>query len=285
MKSDQMPTVNPQPWPVDDSPREQFCLDSVPKPDPLENFSRLSLEELGSAALLDRQEIKYTFAENKLDSILLGLAAEYNILEIKGKTSFEYRSVYLDTPDRALFHQHQAGARPRWKIRFRTYLSSGITYLELKCKDNQDQTQKNRQQVTQLDDSIPSMIAMLNETQYTGSTADLQPVLTTHYTRTTLVNMNRMERVTLDQQLHFSDGIQSQSFTNLVVAEVKFERFNPCSPFLRQIKAYGVQSTRFSKYCLGSLLLDPSLKYNRFKPIIHHIAPVTRGGIFHDWLD
>jgi hypothetical protein len=254
------------------------------KGDPLLGFTPLSLEDLGNAALLDREETKFVLPENRLGSLLPGLEPEYHILEIKGEKSFDYLSVYLDSPDRIFYHQHQSGTRPRWKIRLRTYLNTGISFLEVKQKDNRDQTHKTRQRINPPIYNLSKIHRLLQGTSYPGNTTNLTPVLKTYYTRMTLVHNEKQERITLDRQLRFSNHTGSQSLTNLVVVEIKQERFNPRSPFLIRLKQIKVQPTRFSKYCLGSLLLDPTLKHNRFKPILHQIMPLTLGGNLYEWI-
>ena len=253
------------------------------KGDPLFGFLSLSLEELGDAALLDREETKFALQENKMGSLLAGLESEYNILEIQNRKSFNYLSVYLDTPDRIFYHQHQAGSRPRWKIRLRTYLNSGISFLEVKRKDNRNQTHKTRLQINLPIDNESIGNGLLQRANYPGILIDLKPVLRTYYSRMTLIHKTKGERITLDRQLRFSDNLRSQSLSNLVVVEVKQDRFNPRSPFLIRLNQIGVRPTRFSKYCLGSLLLDRSLKHNRFKPILHQLMPLISGGSTHEW--
>ena len=250
---------------------------------PLDLFSTLSLEELGEAALLDRKETKFIFPEKSLPALLPGLESEYHLLEIEGRSSFDYLSVYYDTPDRVFYNQHQAGARPRWKIRQRTYLNTGLSFWEVKRKDNRNLTSKTRQRIKQPSDQVLIMSRLLEQAKYPERLVDLNPVLETRYTRITLIHKSRQERITLDCQLSFSDGVCSEPLSNLMVAEVKQNRLNLRSPFLIQLKQISIQPCRFSKYCLGSLLLDPTLKYNRFKPIILQIKSLPFKGRTHEW--
>ena len=259
----------------------KFILSS--SENPLDRFSILSLGELGDAALLNRKETKYLFPEELLPDILPGLESEYHILDIKGRKSFDYLSVYIDTPERVFYQQHQTGARPRWKIRQRNYLNSGISYLEVKRKDNRNLTHKIRQRIDQPKDQQLLVRRLLERTNYPGSVADLEPVLKTSYTRITLVHNSRQERITLDYRLSFSDGVCTTSLPDLVVAEVKQNRLNLRSPFLIHLKQFRGQPSNFSKYCLGSLLLDPTMKYNRFKPILIQIQSLKAKGKNHEW--
>ena len=246
-------------------------------------YSSLSLEELGCASLLDRQETKYLFPEGRILSLLSGLETEYHVLEINGRQSFDYRSVYFDTPDRLFYQQHHAGTLPRWKIRQRIYLNSGKSFLEAKYKDNRLVTHKTRQQVNHPIEHISEGGNLFLKSFFPGRIADLIPVLETRYTRITLVHKNKGERITLDLQLRFSDGACSKSLPNLVVAEIKQDRLNPRSSFISQVKQNGIRPGRFSKYCIGSTLLNPGLKHNGFKPILHQLNSLLEGEKPNEW--
>ena len=254
-----------------------------PRINPLGLYSSLSLEELGPASLLDRQETKYIFLEDRMLSLLSGLETEYHVLEINGRQSFDYRSIYFDTPDRLFYKQHHAGTLPRWKIRQRIYLNSGKSFLEVKHKDNRLVTHKTRQQINHPIGHISEGGNRFLKSFFPGRIADLVPVLETRYTRITLVHENKGERITLDLQLRFSDGTCSKSLPNLVVAEIKQNRLNPRSLFISQVKQNGVRPGRFSKYCIGSLLLNPGLKHNRFKPSLHQLNSLLEGEKPNEW--
>ena len=249
----------------------------------LDLFSTLSLEELGEAALLDRQEITYHIPEKQMLNLLNGLEADYQILDIDGRRHFDYLSIYLDTPDRVFYQQHHAVAHPRWKIRRRTYLNTGISYWEAKHKDNRNLTHKTRQRIGQHNYPLLLLIRLLEQTNYPGSIPGLEPVLKTHYIWITLVHKHRQERITLDSRLSFAGGLCTTTYSNLVVVEIKQIRLNLRSLFRTRIKQVWGQPCRFSKYCLGSLLLDPALKYNRFKSILHQINSLNSEGRNHEW--
>jgi hypothetical protein len=51
----------------------------------------------------------------------------------------------------------------------------------------------------------------------------------------------------------------------LVIAEVKRSRFSGYSDFINLLNEERIKPTGMSKYCLGMILLDKNLKYNRFK--------------------
>ena len=58
----------------------------------------------------------------------------YRVQEVQGERNIVYHTTYLDTPDYAMYLAHQNGRVIREKIRVRTYVSSGLTFLEVKKK-------------------------------------------------------------------------------------------------------------------------------------------------------
>ena len=64
--------------------------------------------------------------------------------------------------------------------------------------------------------------------------------------------------------------------TDLVIAEVKREGNAP-SAFIKLIKEEHIRPTGMSKYCIGSVLLDETIKYNNFKPHLLAINKLTNG--------
>jgi hypothetical protein len=248
----------------------------------LNQFSPISLEQLGNAALMDRQETKYIFRKDHILNFLFGLESEYRVLEIEGQRGCSYRTEYFDTADFHFFQQHQNGSGQRWKVRQRTYLDSQANFLEVKYKDNRKRTRKSRIQTdVTLNHILENENAFLSANA-PHSMAELHPKLEVWYTRTTLVKNEGLERVTLDSQLNYSNGKISQDLEGLMIAEIKQAAYNPTSPFMAQMKMGGVRPSPFSKYCIGISLLYPETKHNRFKPILHHISNLLGGDITNE---
>ena len=91
------------------------------------------------------------------------------------------------------------------------------------------------------------------------------------FSRITLVNKKIKERLTFDINFRFEKEEQKGSFENIVIAEVKQEKVNYASPFMRLIKTNGIRPFRISKYCLATASLYPELKQNNFKSKFLHI--------------
>lgn len=85
------------------------------------------------------------------------------------------------------------------------------------------------------------------------------------------------ERVTIDSGIHFHNratGIDAD-ISRLLVIEVKHEVGAPMSAIERALHEMHILPRRMSKYCIGTALTDPSVKYNRFKPKLLYIDRLT----------
>ncbi|NQS92552.1 MAG: polyphosphate polymerase domain-containing protein [Chloroflexi bacterium] len=243
----------------------------------LDKFSPISLKELGAASLMDRQETKFIFKADQINHLLMGLETQYQVLEIQGLQVCRYRTVYFDTNDYLFFKQHHTGAGQRWKIRKRTYLDTNLTFLEVKYKDNRKKTLKTRIQTEGNPDQTSSPDHIIFTANLPCPPGDLHVCLETRYTRTTLVYKNSRERITLDSGLSFSDGKKYLDLPGLMIAEIKQNVYSAQSPFMDRLKSNGIRQIQFSKYCIGMVLINPTIKHNRFKPTLHKLKNILEG--------
>jgi hypothetical protein len=98
-----------------------------------------------------------------------------------------------------------------------------------------------------------------------GKEYGLESKLWNSFDRITLVNKFEKERLTLDLNLGFQDGDNSENFPHIVIAELKQENVNRNSLFYELMKKNLVRPNGFSKYCAGTAVLNPTLKSNNFK--------------------
>ncbi|HEY0606033.1 MAG TPA: polyphosphate polymerase domain-containing protein [Herpetosiphonaceae bacterium] len=232
----------------------------------LSSCEPIDLDQMDGVALQDRIDTKYVFHAGLIQRTLAALAEHYRVLEIDGNRIHRYQTLYFDTADFTLYHQHHAGGSNRYKVRSRSYLDTGLSCLEIKLKAHGDRTIKQRlrtpEPVTAL---TPQAGAFLRE-HLPPTIAGLQPQLWNTFSRITLVGKRQPERVTLDLDLHFSGNGDTVVLPGAVVAEVKQGRHGRTSPFMRLMREAGIRSTGFSKYCIGVSLLFPEIKHNNFKP-------------------
>ena len=232
-------------------------------------FAPISLQEMDSVALQSRMDTKYVMAEADLPGVLGALDAEYRMLEVDGRRGAPYRTLYFDTPDRRAYYDHHNGRSFRSKVRMREYLGSGICFLEVKRRTGRGGTEKRRI-------PVPAITETLTEGQvsFVAGACDLRPplvpVLWNEFFRYTLVHVERTERITLDIGLRFRDANGTAPLAGVCVAELKEGRTGHGSPFAALMRALPVPPTSFSKYCVGTVLLRPEVKYNEFRPVLLH---------------
>ncbi|MBO4578173.1 MAG: VTC domain-containing protein, partial [Paludibacteraceae bacterium] len=94
----------------------------------------------------------------------------------------------------------------------------------------------------------------------------------TTFTRITLVNKQKTERLTIDFNLSFTNlrsGVQV-TYPEMVIVELKRDG-NVCSPMLNIMLELRIKPLKISKYCIGTALTTPEVKQNRFKAKIHKL--------------
>ena len=202
----------------------------------LKNFGPISLEEMDNVKLLNRTDTKYIMPHEKLPQVLERLAQYYRILEIAGKRTNDYKTQYFDTADFKFYNDHQRGKLNRKKIRYRKYLDSNLCYLEIKFKTNKDKTNKKRIKCPDFEIDFSEKSKKFIEDKTLVPVGHLQPILFNFFTRITLVHKCLKERATIDFNLHYNNNSDNASLQNLVIAELKQEKFSPQSDFVKAMK-------------------------------------------------
>ena len=164
-----------------------------------------------------------------------------------------------------MYNQHQWNHTNRQKIRFRTYCISGLQFMEVKTKNNHGRTKKKRIEVTDMNVCEQTKSEFITKHLRYGVDT-LQPALNNHFSRITLVNKAKTERLTIDSALRFHNIVSGvdKDMGNLVIIELKRDGlvYSPVLEMLRQLR---IHPHGFSKYCMGSALTNSELRVNRFK--------------------
>lgn len=226
---------------------------------------------MDAVKLMNRTDTKFVFPLTTLIKILPKLVEHYRVLEINGVRLNAYRSLYFDTEDFQFYHQHHNGKTNRNKVRFREYIDSGLSFLEVKRKNNKGETIKKRIKVKKITESLDdSNLDFVNKV--IGSKMPLKPQHWNKFSRITFVHKRRKERLTIDVNFRFED-INSTKYNlgNMVIAEVKQAKRNLSSNFIRIIKEERIHPFRISKYCMATSTLFPQLKKNNFKRKFLHL--------------
>ncbi|MDD5151366.1 MAG: polyphosphate polymerase domain-containing protein [Flavobacterium sp.] len=245
----------------------------------LDKFSPITLEEMKSFELLDRVEIKYLIELDKLFELLDELPKFYKILKIGKYRKTDYRTIYFDTPDFKMYKEHHNGRLNRYKIRVRKYMNSGLSFIEIKFKDNKEKTFKKRIQIPENFYKLEGGIKKFIQEKSPFETKDLSPVLFNNYTRITLVSKKNVERVTIDINLEFFNKAINKTIKlpNLAIIEIKQEKFSKNSDIVKLMREKSIRSNGLSKYCIGAGLIYDGLKTNNFKEKLMIINKLNSG--------
>jgi hypothetical protein len=233
-------------------------------PQIITDFSPISLDEMDDVKLMSRTDTKFAFKASKMPLLLQKLLPFYRVLAIDGKLIHDYKSLYYDTDDRKFYLDHHNGRVNRNKIRFREYVGSKLTFLEIKLKNNKGKTIKKRMKV----DAISSELSDKQQNyieKIIGEPMQVSAKQRINFSRITFVHKTQKERLTMDVNLTFENDNDNGDMKHIVIAEVKQERMSRSSDFMRIAKEMHILPIRISKYCLTTLALNPELKKNRFK--------------------
>lgn len=229
--------------------------------------------------LMNRIDTKFMVPLDKLEYLLQKATENYRVVEISGHRTLPYSSIYFDTEDYHMYTIHHNGKLNRQKIRMRSYLSSGVSFLEIKTKNNKRRTKKKRIQI----DSRKFEHILLEEAEkdlITSKTPfnpdELSPSLQNFFSRITLVDKKETERVTLDINLQYRlvNSSECVHVKNLVIVELKQDG-NNTSYFKEWLLDLSVLPKGMSKYCLGMVLTHDNIKTNRFKQKLRYINKLT----------
>lgn len=243
-----------------------------------ERFSPISLADMeDDVALLDRVDKKYMMTKEMLSALLLALQNDYQILTIQRQRLNHYHTVYFDTEDFELYRQHVNENAERYKVRYREYLDSCVSFLEVKHKTRKDRTIKERiPALLPYAQALPEVNSWLNKVcPYDAE--GLEPKLSNAFTRITLVNKRKAERVTFDIDLVFFSPTNIVRMEEIVIAEVKTGLARQASPFIHEMRKRRIQAQGFSKYCMGVSMLYDNVKKNALKPKMHTIQKMLEG--------
>ena len=236
------------------------------------------VQEAG-AALLTRVDRKYVLPAAALATIPLTEGAR--VLQVDGRRTSQYRSVYFDTPGLASYLGAAHRRRGRYKVRTRTYADRGDCFVEVKTRGARGATVKHRQ----AHDGAEHELTDAAWTFATGALGPsrpidgpLRPTLATRYRRTTLLvdggRPGAVARTTIDTDLVWVDAEtgDARPLGPLVVIETK----TGASPSVtdRLLWRHGHRPVRISKYGTGMAVLHPDLPMTPWRRVLdRHVQP------------
>lgn len=239
--------------------------------------------------LMNRTDTKFVTNIATLRKLLKLAVWQYRAQEIEGKRQARYYTMYFDTPDMQMYTCHHSGHANRQKLRIRSYVDSGLNFLEVKTKNNHKRTRKKRTTMFDFDPLAPARdIAFdshdVNFKEYDSFLREnlwykpeiMEEAIENRFNRITLVNNNKTERLTIDTDLCFHNIHTGNdcSLPELAIIELKRDGLMP-SPILSLLNELRIKPLGFSKYCIGTALTNPDIRQNRFKQRLHALGKLA----------
>ena len=241
----------------------------------ISTLSTISLKELDSLKLLNRVDTKFVFHIDQLPEILREISLDYEILEIEGKKIFKYESLYFDTKDFEHYLAHHNGRPNRIKVRYRKYTDSGDVYFEIKKRIKDSRTDKFRIRIDEVHTVLNGEETKLMN-KLTVNSSPLENKIWIFYNRITLASKTTKERVTIDLELAFDNHHKQKDFPNLVVAEIKQDKFSRVSKFVDVLRRNNIPEFRISKYAIAIAMMEVGIKNNAFKEKINKLIKIAK---------
>ena len=243
----------------------------------LGRYDRASLADAEDCSLADRTDTKFVLGADALLRILDELAGGYRVLDIDGTCFTTYRTQYFDTASYALFRRHHAGGSHRYKVRTRSYLNTGLAFVEVKRRTRIGATSKLRMQTPGFETRLGADSRAFVDAHCPHPASTLVPTLLNSFDRICLIDAERRERLTIDLDLAVETADGMLPVPRVAVAELKQEKRpggRRTSAFLSSMHANHQRPTGFSKYCMGLLLTRPEIKHNLFMPQLRQLRRV-----------
>lgn len=239
--------------------------------------------------LMNRTDTKFVTNIATLRKLLKLAVWQYRAQEIEGKRQARYYTMYFDTPDMQMYTCHHSGHANRQKLRIRSYVDSGLNFLEVKTKNNHKRTRKKRTTMFDFDPLAPARDITFyshddNFKEYDSFLREnlwykpeiMEEAIENRFNRITLVNNNKTERLTIDTDLCFHNIHTGNdcSLPELAIIELKRDGLVP-SPILSLLNELRIKPLGFSKYCIGTALTNPDIRQNRFKQRLHALGKLA----------
>lgn len=239
--------------------------------------------------LMNRTDTKFVTNISTLRKLLKLAVWQYRAQEIDGKRLARYYTMYFDTPDMQMYTCHHSGHANRQKLRIRSYVDSGLNFLEVKTKNNHKRTRKKRTTMFDFDPLAPARNIAFdshddNFKEYDSFLREnlwykpeiMEEAIENRFNRITLVNNNKTERLTIDTDLCFHNIHTGNdcSLPELAIIELKRDGLVP-SPILSLLNELRIKPLGFSKYCIGTALTNPDIRQNRFKQRLHALGKLA----------
>lgn len=243
----------------------------------LQKMKPITLEEMSGIRLMNRTDTKFVTNKAQLAKLLEMAQDKYYAQFLNGSFIADYMTTYWDTQDYNFYLDHHNGRAPRQKVRVRTYMDSGVTFLEVKTKNNHGRTKKKRVEVPCQEITPENGNEEFLQKLVQKGFEEMRPTVQNRFHRITLVNYGKTERLTIDFDVKFHnfDSQEKADTGDLVIIELKRDG-NVFSPVLEMLRELRIKPSGFSKYCFGCLMTKKGLKKNLFKKKFVRVRRLTK---------
>ena len=225
------------------------------------------LGALDAVQLMRRFDTKYVVPETWLPDLIASMGDYAHVLSVDGEAECRYDNLYYELPGDRFLQDHLRGKARRMKIRKRHYTSNDLAFLEVKERLPGGRTVKERIATS----SNISQPLSAEEVAFLGTrlrnAEELIPRLSGGFYRTTVVDFERRERVTVDRSLNASilgepDAALLKGLAIIEVKQPRPDRYSPIQRWLRsqnQRKGIIGRKTSMSKYTVARLARDGNI--------------------------
>jgi len=234
-------------------------------------FPSIGLEGIEDLALLEQRfDRKYVVDIQEAERFFTILPPTLFALEIGEHRSFSYESCYFDTADLESFRGTAHRRRRRWKVRTRSYTDTDTSTVEVKVREQRGQSLKYRlfedapSRQTLTTDATEFIDKVLNKDRFAET---LTPTLQTSYQRISVVDPERLVRLTADLNVRCRTVDGREVSVNGVVIETKSAE-GP-SPLDRTLWRRGHRPIPLSKYATGMAATHSALPGNKWHRTIN----------------
>jgi hypothetical protein len=243
----------------------------------LARFSAVDPEAIRATDLERRYEAKRVASLEVITSELARSISTHAIVMAAGRTIARYHTLYFDTPSRDLYLDHVRGVRPRRKVRIREHLDRAVAFLEVKTREAGGMVRKER--ITRaangraaLDARELDFVERVCRADRAGARSMLasMPVLSVSFQRIMLVHRTSGERVTFDLAISFGTAERRLILPELAVMELKTASRASAERF--EAETAPPWTAGFSKYCLGTALLEPRMPAHRWRASLNELV-------------
>ncbi len=231
----------------------------------LDAFARATPDLVRRRELCRRSDSKFVLTPRAAGELVASLGHDYAVLPAGDELLAAYRTLYFDTPELDLYHDHRRGRRIRHKVRIRHYPDRRVSRLEVKSRRSALETAKSWRERAYSDEALTrddhAFIARL-----TGIARPLIPQAWTSFRRLTLLGLGTRERVTLDLDLRVGRGAEARVLEGIAIVEIKQWPYCRATPAMEALRRAGHRPAWASKYCSAIAFTHPGVPVDGLLP-------------------